>query len=106
MNSKFEIIDGIVYVEKNLFEEAQNEDNNISKLVGSPSVNLFKTRPRIITGVESVTIDYRFADEISVDIDPTIFVKEIQSLYDYRVRGHLIVDVGDHQPQDMLINRY
>lgn len=106
MNSKFEIIDGIVYVEKRLYEEAQNVDNNISKLVGSPCVNLFKSGPMITTGVESVTIDYHFADEVPVEMDPIVFVKELKTRYDYRVRGHLIVDVGDHQPKDMLINRY
>lgn len=106
MKSGFDIIDGVVYVDKHLYQEAQLVDNNISKLVGSPCVNLFKQRPTVITGIESVTIDYRFADGVPIDMDPMIFVNELRSSYDYRVRGHLVVDTGDNKPMDMLINRY
>lgn len=106
MNSGFEIIDGIVYVEKMLFDEAQRLDNNISKLVGSPCVDLFKMRPMITSGVESVTIDYHFADEVSVNEDPITFVNELRDRYACKVRGHLVVDKGDHKPVDMVINRY
>lgn len=106
MNSRFEIIDGVVYVDKHLFEEAQHVDNNISKLVGSACVNLFSRRPTITTGIESVTIDYHYADEVSVEMDATRFIDELRALYDFKVRGHLVVDMGDHVPKDMLINRY
>ncbi len=106
MNSGFDIIDGVVYVEKKLYQEAQRVDNNISKLVGSACVNLFKARPAITTGIESVTIDYHFSDGVGIDMDPMIFVNELRSAYDYRVRGHLVVDTGGKEPIDMLINRY
>lgn len=106
MKLGFDIIDGVVYVDKKLYTDAQQVDNNISKLVGSPCVNLFKTRPAISTGIDSVTIDYRLADGIEIDMDPMIFVNELRSSYDFRIRGHLVVDIGNHEPVDMLINRY
>lgn len=106
MKTSFDIIDGIVYVDKHLYQEAQHVDNNISKLVGSTCVNLFKQRPTIITGIESVTIDYHLSDGIAVNMDPMIFVNELRSAYDYRIRGHLVVDTGDQKPIDMVINRF
>lgn len=106
MKSGFDIIDGVVYVDKRLYQQAQQVDNNISKLVGSTCVNLFKAKPAITTGIESVTIDYHLSDGVGVDMDPMIFVNELRSEYSSRVRGHLVVDTGDSEPIDMLINRY
>jgi hypothetical protein len=67
---------------------------------------MFKARPRITTGVESVTINYDLSDGVTVEKDPLIYVEELRQHYNSRVRGHLIVDVGEIHPVDLTINRY
>lgn len=106
MMRSFNIIDGIVYVDKMVYQEAQMVDNNISKLLGSTNVNMFKKRPTITTGVESVTVDFHDVNGIGINKDPMVFVDEIREKYHKKVRGHIVVDVGDDSLQDICINVY
>lgn len=106
MKRSFNIIDGIVYVDKSIYQEAQLVDNNVSKLTGSTCMNLFKTKPIIKTGIESVTIDFSSVEGIGINKDPVLFVEELRATYNGRIRGHLVVDVGDDHPVDININSY
>lgn len=106
MKEHFEIIGGVVYLDKSLFVDALKVDNDLSKLIGSTCVNIFKAKPRIQSGVESVTIDYATSDSIRIDQDPEIYVHKLQDHYHERVRGHLLVDIGEEQPVDMIINSF
>jgi hypothetical protein len=106
MQKSFDIIDGIVYVDKWLYQEAQQLDNNISKLTGSYAVNLFKPRPVVTTGIDSVTIDYHNVERLGVEKDPVEFIEELRSTYKYRIRGHIVIDQEDIGQQDLMINRY
>lgn len=106
MINKFYIIDGIVYVDKHIFRESLQIDNNISKLSGSTCLNIFKTKPKIITGVESVTIDFHNIDGIAIHKDPLVFVDELRKTYQNKVRGHLVIDMGNESPVDIHINSY
>lgn len=106
MNKHFEIVGGIVYLDKSLYTNSLKVDNDLSKLVGSTCANIFKTRPRIQCGVESVTIDYAGSDSVSIDQDPVDYIRHLQEQYHSRVRGHLVLDIGEDKPVDMLINTY
>ena len=106
MKNHFEIVGGIVYLDKSLYTDSLNVDNNLSKLMGSSCVNIFKTKPRIQCGVESVTIDYAGSDSVSIDQDPVKYIRSLQDQYHNRVRGHLVMDIGEGEPIDMLINLY
>ncbi len=106
MISSFEIVGGVVYLDKMLYSDSLNLDNDLSKLTGSTCVNMFKMRPRIWTGVESVTIDYEDSDGVMIQKDPNMYIEELRQHYHSRVRGHLIVDIGEKQPIDLVINKY
>ena len=106
MNEHFEIIGGVVYLDKSLFTDSLKTDNDLSKLIGSTCANIFKTKPRIQTGVESVTIDYADSDSVRIDQDPKMYVHNIQDQYHSRVRGHLVMDIGEEQPVYIIINSY
>ncbi len=106
MKEHFEIIGGVVYLDKSLFTDSLKYDNDLSKLIGSTCVNIFKTKPRIQTGVESVTIDYADSDSVRIDQDPKIYVQNLQDQYHSRVRGHLVMDIGGEQPVDIEINSF
>jgi len=106
MKQHFEIVGGVVYLDKSLFADSLKVDNDLSKLMGSACANIFKTRPRIITGVESVTIDYADSDSIRIDQDPELYLHSLQDHYHSRVRGHLVVDIGEERPVDMMINSF
>lgn len=41
MNNSFEIIDGILYIDKTLFQESQHVENGISLLTGSFTTEIF-----------------------------------------------------------------
>lgn len=106
MENSFSIIGGILYIDKWLYREAQELDNNISKLMGSQNLNMFKPRPTVTTGIQSVTIDYHNIDSISVPKDPMLFVEELRSTYKSNVRGHILIKKQDHILQDIIINKY
>lgn len=106
MNKQFEIVGGIVYLDKSLYTDSLKADNEISKLFGSTCVNMFKTKPRIQSGVESVTIDYAGSDSVVIDQEPVEYIHHLQEQYHNMVRGHLIMDIGEGDPIDMLINNY
>lgn len=106
MNKHFEIIGGIVYLDKKIFADAMQRDNNVSKLTGSTCENIFNARPRIQCGVESVTIDYSLSDRIRIDQDPEIYIHNLQDQYHNQVRGHLVIDIGLQDPIDMTISSF
>jgi hypothetical protein len=106
MQKGFDIIDGMVYVDKWLFQEAQQLDNNISKLTGSYSVNLFRPRPMVTTGIDSVTIDYHNIDRLGIEKDPQEFLEELRSTYKYKIRGHIVIQQESMDQQDIVINRF
>lgn len=106
MKKSFNIIDGTVYLDKKLYQQAQFEDNNISKLTGSVCMNIFKTKPRLSTGIDSVTIDYHNGGDVRINRDPIEFVEEMRTTYQNKVRGHIVVDVGEDAPMDILINNF
>ena len=106
MEKSFCIIGGILYIDKWLYREAQELDNNISKLMGSQNLNMFKPRPTVTTGIQSVTIDYQSVDSISIPKDPMLFVEELRTTYKSKVRGHILIKKQDHILQDIIINNY
>lgn len=106
MNRSFKIIDGIVYLDKVCYQQAQQVDNCLSKLTGSICEYMFKKRPTITTGIESVTIDFHNIDAIEINKDPVLFVQEIRLTYQNRIRGHIVIDEGAKTPSDILINKY
>ena len=106
MESSFNIIGGIVYVDKWLYHEAQELDNNISKLMGSQNLNMFKPRPTVRIGIHSVTIDYRNIESISVPKDPVLFVEELRRTYKSKVRGHILIKKNNQVLEDIIINKY
>ena len=106
VEKSFCIIGGILYIDKWLYREAQELDNNISKLMGSQNLNMFKPRPTVTTGIQSVTIDYQSVDSISIPKDPMLFVEELRTTYKSKVRGHILIKKQDHILQDIIINNY
>ena len=106
MNKHFEIVGGIVYLDKSLYTDSLKVDNALSKLSGSTCVNMFKTKPKIQSGIESVTIDYTGSDSVVIDQNPADYIHQLQEQYHNLVRGHLIMDIGEGDPIDMLINTY
>ncbi|MCF8017772.1 MAG: hypothetical protein K9L62_00100 [Vallitaleaceae bacterium] len=106
VNNSFNIIGGIIYVDKWIYREAQEHDNNISKLLGSQNLNMFKPRPTITTGIHSVTIDYRSIDSISVPKDPKLFVEELRTTYNTKVRGHILIKKHNQDLEDIIINKF
>lgn len=106
MKEHFEIIGGVVYLDKSLFVDALKVDNDLSKLIGSTCVNIFKAKPKIQSGVESVTIDYAMSDSIRIDQDPEAYVHNLQDHYHSLVRGHIVVDTGEGHPVDLVINSF
>ncbi|MDA3845612.1 MAG: hypothetical protein PF505_03575, partial [Vallitaleaceae bacterium] len=79
----FEIVDGKLFIDKDLFRQAQLTDNNLSKLTGSSCINVFKNRPVIHTGIESVTINYHNADYVNVTRELNRFISELKDNYHY-----------------------
>ncbi len=106
MKKQFNIIGGIVYLDKCLYTDSLKVDNNLSKLTGSTCAGIFKARPRIQCGTESVTISYDGCDAVTVKQDPGQYIRGLQEQYHSKVRGHLIMDIGTGDPIDMLINKY
>ena len=106
MNDHFDIVGGIVYLDKSLYTDSLIVDNDLSKLIGSSCANMFKTRPRIQCGVSSVSIDFSRSDNVTVDQNPELYIHKLQEHYHNQVRGHLVVDIGVGEPTDMLINTY
>lgn len=106
MSKNFQIIDGTMYVDKQLFYEAQEEENNISRLTGSFYTDFFKTKPRCITGQETVIIDYHNVDQILIEKDSNQFVDELISMYHSKVRGHLVISLDDGRSKVITINKY
>lgn len=106
MNEHFDIVGGIVYLDKSLYTDSLIVDNDLSKLSGSSCANMFKTRPRIQSGVDSVSIDFSGSDNVTIDQDPVLYIHKLQEHYHNQVRGHLVIDIGAGEPIDMLINTY
>lgn len=106
MGKSFQIIDGTMYVDKQLFYEAQEVENNISRLTGSFYTDFFKTKPKCITGQETVIIDYHNVDEIIIEKDSSLFVEELRDMYHSKVRGHLVICQDDGRSKVITINRY
>ena len=106
MKEHFDIIGGIVYLDKQIYTQSLTVDNDISKLTGSVCDNIFRIRPRVQCGIDSVTIDYTESDSVRVDQDPGTYIHHLQEHYHNGIRGHLIMDIGDELPTDMVINRY
>lgn len=106
MKEHFDIIGGMVFLDKDLYSEALKSDNQISKMMGSCCSNIFSIRPRIQAGVESMTIDFTTSDAICIHQDPNIYVHQLQDQYKRRIRGHLLVDTGGERPVDLVINHY
>lgn len=105
MIDAFEIVDGKLFIDKELFMQAQLTDNNLSKLTGNDVSRIFFRKPRIYTGIESVTIDYHGADEVIVHSELDRFVDEIKNAYHYKVRGAIKVAV-DKEVFNVVINTY
>lgn len=105
MINGFEIVDGKLFVDKELFRQAQLTDNNLSKLTGNDASRIFKKKPRIYTGIESVTIDYHGADQVPVPRDINQFINEIKESYHYKVRGSIKVAVNE-DIFNVVINTY
>jgi len=106
MGKNFQIIDGTMYVEKQLFNSAQEEENNISRLTGSFYTDFFKTKPTCTTGQETVIIDYHNVDQILVEKDANQFVDELCASYHSKVRGHLTICLEDGRYKTLIINKY
>lgn len=106
MKTHFEIIGGTVYLDKQLFADSLRHDNDLSKLMGSACTNIFATRPKVQTGIDTVTIDYSESDSVRINQDPVDYIRRLQEDYQNSVRGHLIMDAGDGDTIDLLINRY
>lgn len=105
MNESFEILDGKLFIEKNLFYESQHSNNNILALTGSNNEQMFKSSPSIRTGIESVIIDYHDAVNITIPRNPQEFVEELNNNYHSKCRGSL--KIYDHRRiYDLLINKY
>lgn len=105
MNNEFEIVDGKLFISKELFRQAQLTDNNLSKLTGSCCTNLFDVKPRILTGQESIIIDYHDADYLKIPQNLDTFIDDITSTYHYEVRGKIKVSYNQ-QIFDVVINKY
>jgi len=101
----FEIVDGKLFIDKDLFRQAQLTDNNISKLTGSRCTHMFSSLPVIHTGIESVTIDYHNADYVSIPKELSKFVNELKDNYHYKVRGAIKVAINQ-EIFDVVINNY
>lgn len=106
MKTTFRIMDGVVYLKKGLYEEAQYLDNNLSKLTGSSTIHMFGRRPQIRTGIETVTIEYTYSDPITIADNPMMFLESLRRNYEKDVRGHLVLDLGDGDRKDYVINLY
>lgn len=106
MNKSFQIIDGIMYIDKQLFYQSQEVENNISRLTGSFYTDFFKTKPRCTTGQETVIIDYHNVDDIYIERDSSQFIEELQDMYHSKVRGHLTICQDDGRSKVITINRY
>lgn len=101
----FEIVDGKLFIDKELFRQAQMTDNNLSKLTGSSCANLFKAKPKISTGQESVIVNYHEADFVQVPKELYQFVNELKTTYHRQIRGAIKVAV-DQDLLDVVINNY
>lgn len=101
----FEIVDGRLFIDKELFRQAQMTDNNLSKLTGSCCADMFRKPPKILTGKSSITIDYHDADFVRVPKELYHFIEEIKGDYHQKVRGALKVIV-EQDLLDIVINNY
>lgn len=91
MKDEFTVVGGTVYINKDLFAHALSTENNLSFLAGNCCSNMFRTKPMIRTGIESVTIDYSHADEIPIARNLDEFIDDITNNYHSNVRGQLTV---------------
>jgi len=106
MSNAFDIVDGILYVDKQLFNEAQLHDNSISQLTASHYTNLYTAGPRFKTGPETVIIDYTQADVLHIDRDPMDFIEELRKTYPNQVRGCITIHDQIHPRKSICINSY
>jgi hypothetical protein len=105
MNSEFLIVDGKLFIDKDLFKQSLATDNHLSKLTGNSCSAIFKTMPEIHTGIESIIIDYHNADHLIISQNLETFISDISSSYHSEVRGKITVSVDD-QVFDVIINQY
>ena len=105
MNNSFDIIDGQLYIDKELYNNCQCSDHYIVALTGCDNQMLFKNSPTIRTGIESITIDYYDSDTITIDTTPQDFVEEIKSLYHSKLRGCITINDSD-KVYDLIVNNY
>jgi hypothetical protein len=106
MINNFRIVDGVLYVDKTLFNEAQKNETIISKLTGSYYTNTFCTKPAVTTGPQSVCISYHDVDNVLIDRNPDAFVQELRSAFKHKVRGHIIITEDNVHTRDVVISNY
>lgn len=101
----FEIVDGEVFIDKDLFWQAWDDGSALSDLTGDSVVGLFSIKPTIRTGPESVIIDYHNADIVGVHQDYATYFEDIRDKYRNNVRGTVTIMV-DNQLVHVTINNY
>ncbi len=106
MNNSFEIIDGILYIDKTLFQESQHVENGISLLTGSFTTEIFSRKPALSTGPKSITVNYHNIDSIHIERNPENFIEKLRSEYPNQVRGHLLIAQRDTPIRDITISDY
>lgn len=106
MNNSFEIIDGIIYVDKTLFQDSQNGDNHISQLTGSYCTGIFHRKPTLSTGPQSITINYHDVDHVVIERNPEDFIESLRHEYPNQVRGHILISEKDRPIRDITISDY
>ncbi len=106
MNNCFEIIDGILYIDKTLFQESQHVDNGIALLTGSYSTEIFSNKPALSTGPKSITVSYHNVDHIHIEKNPEDFIEKLRNEYPNKVRGHLLISQKDAPIRDITISDY
>ncbi|OYT15330.1 MAG: hypothetical protein B7C24_13600 [Bacteroidetes bacterium 4572_77] len=105
MNHSFEILDGTLYIDKELYRQSLHTSNNISILTGCNNLQIFDYTPQIRTGIESVTIDYHNSVHITVPKELHGFVTELAETYHNRLRGSLKVCV-DNKVVDIILSKF
>jgi len=105
MNNSFNIIDGQLYIDKELYNHGQTSNTHILALIGSSNQHLFSNSPNIRTGIKSITIDYSQSEAITIQCAPQDFVDELNRLYHNKLRGCITINDSNHI-YDLTVNNY
>jgi len=105
MNNSFDIVDGQLYMDKDLYNHAHSYDTHILALIGSQNEQLFKHSPVIRTGIESITIDYDTSDKVTIQGSPDKFVDDLKERYHNKLRGRITI-ANDKHIYKITVNNY